>query len=215
MPENERSGCAARRHGTRSAYNNDDCRCGDATRDASRYTKLRRAGIHQPRFIDPTGTHRKLKALQALGHTWSDIAADLEHGTPSNVCKILTSPKVNVRTAQLVDQVYEKLCMTPGPSTRTATRAQQKGWLRPLAWDDIDSDPEPPAADDVDNGEVDPSAVTRVITGNRPKVLRSVDRRAAVAELTRRGMTRREIADQVRCPVSTVDYDRACLKAGA
>ncbi len=99
------------------------------------------------RRIAPLGTQRRLHALSALGWTWKDIAAEV--GTSrSNVEKWANDDRLFVyaSTAAGVAEVYDRLCMTPrdgwvGERTRKAARA--KGYVPPLAWDDIDADEKP------------------------------------------------------------------------
>lgn len=207
--------CTARQHGTAIAARHHGCKC-PAAREAERiYRKRLREGRQAAGLLPAIGTHRRIQALMAIGWPADEIARRLGWAGSKVLFRALRTKKVQRKTYTAVAALYDELSLTPGPSAITKGRARAAGHQPPLAWDDIDRDPEPPAAGNVDSGEVDQAAVARVITGNRPKALRSVDRRAAVAELTRRGMTRREIAEQVGCPVSTVDYDRACLKAGA
>ncbi|MFC3504834.1 hypothetical protein ACFOOK_28235 [Micromonospora krabiensis] len=138
--------CTANIHGTSSAYK-AGCRCPHA-RNANRiYEKRRREGRNTPRLIDATGTHRRIQALWALGHTSTTIgeAAGLsEH----HVQRIVYAREfVTYNTWQLIDGAFRTLSTVPGTSDRTRSRARKAGYAPPLAWDDIDDPDEQPKVD--------------------------------------------------------------------
>ena len=141
------------------------------------YTK-RRYIARGPMLIDSTGTVRRLRALYAIGWTSSDIAPMLGC-TPARVGHLISGKRVTVHrhTASRVDSVYRQLCMTvpQDPDVlaprMTRTRARQrrqsaaKGWVPPLAWDDIDDPDETPALGDIDT-DLDHAVVFRVLSGD-------------------------------------------------
>lgn len=93
--------------------------------------------------IDATGTRRRLQALQRLGHRSQDIAAHM--GTPGlKFNRIYAAQFLQARTVEKVRQVYERLSGTPGVSDVTRRRAIAKGWLPPLAYNNIDDPNERP-----------------------------------------------------------------------
>lgn len=141
--------CTAQRHGTEAAYSYYDCRCPTAREAWRLYRKRRREGRADPRMVDPTGTRRRLQALAAIG--WSPHLLARELGfTATNAVRHLMRTgrgKINTRTAEAVRHLYDRLSMTPGPSTRARNHARRAGWAPPLAWDDHDLDnptPNPP-----------------------------------------------------------------------
>ena len=103
--------------------------------------------------VDATGTRRRLQALVTVGWAQAWLAREL-HRSPANLRRSMTSESVTARTAQLVNDMYERLWDAPPPRQTIAQRnasdaarahATQHRWLPPLAWDDIDEDPDPDA----------------------------------------------------------------------
>ena len=126
--------------------------------------------------IDATGTRRRLQALIALGWSTSLLATALGR-TVSNLARTMTSRQVTAETARHVAALYEQLCNATPPQISTAQRraadharsqASESGWLPPLAWDDIDTDPEPAASEtSVPNpDDLDEIAIERAIAGD-------------------------------------------------
>lgn len=118
------------------------------------------------------GVQRRLRALTRIGYSMR-IVAD-ETGLDMDALKRLRRAEgrkfVCNDYAEGVVAVYERLHMTPAPPGRSATRArtdaERHGWPPPLAWDDIDTDPEPPAA--LYTGpDIDPVVVMRLLEGQR------------------------------------------------
>lgn len=92
--------------------------------------------VPSTRGVDGTGTYRRLEALQWLGWPMSVIGADLGLKTYSLTTMRGRGEPVSFRIAQAAVVLFEKYAHIPGPSKQTATKAQQKGWSPPLAWDD-------------------------------------------------------------------------------
>jgi hypothetical protein len=112
----------------------------------ARYEKRRRHEMRNgsPRRVPALGTQRRIRALMALG--WSSTALATEGGWSSNreVQNLLYARQYVYRqTARRVSELYERLCMTEGPSPVTRLHAERNGWPKPLAWDDVDTDPAP------------------------------------------------------------------------
>lgn len=124
-----------------------------------------------PMQVDSLGTTRRLRALYALGWTSTQIGARLGV-SPARVSHLVAGnrPKVHRDTAAKVAALYDDWCMTvpQDPDVlavkhtrvheRQRRQSAEKGWLPPLAWDDIDNDPDPEplevrmcAAEDCDN----------------------------------------------------------------
>ncbi len=117
--------------------------------------------------IPAAGTIRRIQALRRIGWTCDDIGARLgisaqaTHG-------ILNRKRVSRDMAARVADVYDALSMVPGPSRILAKRAEARGALPPLAWDDDTIDDPAAWADlgsDVDD-TADPVAVDRLLTGH-------------------------------------------------
>ncbi|WP_081343462.1 DNA-binding protein [Mycobacteroides chelonae] len=85
--------------------------------------------------IDATGTVRRLQALTAIG--WSIPRLAKEIGiTPSTLENHLHRSTVSTSRAGEIAQLFSRLQMTPGPSKRLRTLANQKGRHPPFAWDE-------------------------------------------------------------------------------
>lgn len=144
-------------------------------------------------YIDPTGTHRRIRALQALGWSYRDInaaagkAAEHVGGWAHNVVR---SERVHVDTLALVKRVYDELSNRPseGPqANRTRAHAAKQGWHVPAAWDDID----------------DPTEVPRM--GKQRSYYGRDELLAEVAHLTRFGITLERAAEQIGVSVDAIE----------
>jgi hypothetical protein len=126
-------------------------------------------GTRNP-LVPARGTTRRLQALLAIGWT---------HPLMTERCGLYTGlllrsqAHVTTRNHQIIAALYDRLCMTPGPSQVTRLRAAKKGYAPPLAWDDIDRDRQPATGDsleDAGEGEedvVDEVLVERILAGER------------------------------------------------
>lgn len=195
--------CAASYHGTRSAYKRAGCRCPHARESNRLRGKRYREGRHPALVVDPTGTQRRLQALAAigwnnqriadrLGWRWQNVRA-LACGTPQHVFKA---------TADRVAAIYRDLCAQPGPSAHARAAAARRGWLSPIAWDNID---DPNARPQVDTGvghtddQVDEIAVERAARGMVAfGGLRPVDRVEVFRQLAAEGRGRNYIRALLR-----------------
>ena len=91
-------------------------------------------------FVNILPTARRLQALVAIGYTQAYLAQQIGW-TPQNLNAIITCRRPNCthKLAKAVNDLYEQLSATPGPSKRSRALAARKGWAPPLAWDDIDN----------------------------------------------------------------------------
>ncbi|MEW2483606.1 hypothetical protein AB0876_28870 [Mycobacterium sp. NPDC049093] len=118
-----------------------------------RSTEAKVLGIPVPTELIPTGayingigTRRRLQALVAIGWTQQLIGREL--GVVQSRVRAMTyQDGVTAQVAFSVREVFDRLAMTVGPSQATRVRAAAKGWLPPLAWDDIDNPDETPELD--------------------------------------------------------------------
>lgn len=90
------------------------------------------------RYVDGTGSRRRLQALAYLGHPASVIAAELGRMDRKAYLHIQGGRTVQVRarTADDIRRLYDRLWQVPGKSERTRQHARRMGWVPPLAWDD-------------------------------------------------------------------------------
>lgn len=178
------------RHGApgRGGYNQhlrdgeEPCRpCRDA---AARYERGRQLDLLNgtPRLVSATGPRRKVRALVALGHTFSEVgrATGMRR---ENVRKFAhaDSEHITSRVAARIAAAYDALSMRlPAEATsydRNRTRyarelAKEHGWAVPLAWEGVDMDD--PSARPYSSYEhrgpghddVDPVLVERILAGD-------------------------------------------------
>jgi hypothetical protein len=135
-------------HGTYRAYESDHCRCTRCAVAYSRWKRLWLAGDpnREQATIDGEGTRRRLRALTVMGWSPPELAARVGMNSQSllRLRNSAESRRVLPATYEAVRRLYDDLwdVRSPGPhSRRLANLALRKGWVPPLAWDDID-DPE-------------------------------------------------------------------------
>lgn len=141
------------RHGTVAGYGQhhktgtlpacDACKRAVAKYQANRELMKMRGQSHT---VAARGTIRRIQALVALGWPMPLLSQRLGAAQPQTIQNLARKPhdaRIRVATAAKISALYEELSMTIGPSTVSAARARNKGWLPPLAWDDIDNDREP------------------------------------------------------------------------
>ncbi|MET7429579.1 hypothetical protein ABZT16_11355 [Streptomyces flaveolus] len=135
----------------------DDCNLRqilDGTRTQIRRDTLNRILAVKPeppapgKYLDATGTRRRIQALRAIGYS----ARALAEASTAGECVIERicngQPTVRGVVAAKIQTVYSKLAGTPAPAGRSATRAKSyaiaNGWAPPGAWDNIDDPAELP-----------------------------------------------------------------------
>jgi hypothetical protein len=104
------------------------------------------------RLWTPIGIQRRLQALSRLGYSMKYLA-DTTGINLSSLCKLRRNPNVQFvrRTvAEAVLDVWEQLQDTQAPashsSRETVAEARRRGWVPPIAWDDIDDPTEDASA---------------------------------------------------------------------
>ena len=163
--------------------------------------------IGGPLKVDATGTRRRIHALMRLGWPADRLGAHLAVSGAA-VREWTYTSKVRRSTAARVAELYDRLCWTPGPSTKTRARAVAAGWPPPLAWDDDTIDdpkarPSTGAYADRKRAPVDEVAVQRALHGD-PVHLRPAERAEAVRRLTAAGHSAADIAERLRTTTRTV-----------
>jgi hypothetical protein len=100
-------------------------------------------------LVDGTGTRRRLQALVASGWSQSKLAVQLGM-TPANFGPLLKRTRLHADTVRAVHALYERLWDCPPPesewrdkiaASRSRTYAAERGWARPMAWDENIDDP--------------------------------------------------------------------------
>lgn len=99
-------------------------------------------------IVPGLGSTRRLQALVAIGHTQLELAAALgrDVGNLSGLVlghqqRITTSTRAAVTA--LFDTMWDQYHTGAG-ADRARRVAERRGWLPPMAWDDIDTDSTPP-----------------------------------------------------------------------
>lgn len=131
----------------------------------------------RPRAVPAVGVQRRIQALMAIGWTTTDIAAAAGLCHRAKVSQILIGQNgrpctwVTRSTHARIAEAFEALAMRlPEPTRarrRTRTMALRRGYLPPLAWDDIDRDPAPAAGDHTGLSLIDDVVVHRILHGDR------------------------------------------------
>lgn len=147
--------------------------------------------IRPTRYTDATGARRRLQALASIGWPSRQLAHALGQKDPSLVQRIQSGKATSIRqgTAQAIADLYNKLWNHQGPSQRTRSAAQARGWLPPLAWDD----------DNLDNPHAQPD------TGAVRTTKRSTLNLEDLHELLRWGHTRDEAAARLGTSREAID----------
>ena len=133
---------------------------------------------------------------------------------------------VTAQTAHNVSALYEQLWDRRPPRSTDDQRtfpdaarapAAERGWLPPLAWDDIDTDPDPRhrAVPTGRDGDLDEVAIERALAGDgvRLKHLIPTEQGEVVRRLTDRGESIRDIAQQLATTERTISRRRAAINA--
>lgn len=185
--------------------------CKSAQADWQRAYRARLYLTGGPLTIDATGTRRRLHALMRLGWPADLLAARFGVSGPA-VRAWARNERVRRSTAAKVADLYDRLCWTVGPSTKTRARAVAAGWPPPLAWDDDTIDdpaarPSTGAYADRKRAPVDEIAVQRAVHGD-PVHLRPAERAEAVRRLTAAGHSAADIAARLHTTTRTVVRNR-------
>lgn len=228
MPTTEHTCPDDHNHGeTSTCYINHGCRCPSCRTSRAEYSYWKRHMIRAGRqdaftgaLIDATGTRRRIQALMALG--WSQGAIAAAASTDQNrVSSQLHADRVTRAGAAKIAAAYERLSFRiPATDTlgarmgvsRVRAIARRNNYAPPLAWDDIDTDPEPATAEP--SAAVDDVAVDLAVHGHRVR-LTPAERRACVVLLHAQRYSDGLIGDTIGCTSKTVERIRAELHLAA
>lgn len=143
---------AHHQHGSRDAYNRDQCRC-DQCKSANaaagqrhRRQRAEQAWAGTTAWSPAIGTRRRLQALTAAGWSTSQLA-DRLGVTKSAIAQLrsTTQDRVLAGTAGDVVALYEQCRRRtppgpPGYQLRARRHAESRGWPSPIQWDRLDID---------------------------------------------------------------------------
>jgi len=143
------------RHGSTRGFH-AGCRESCCRRAIARYEKEGRlARLNGGRAVPALGAQRRIQALMALGWTSENIRLAAGWNHRNSIQRILHGQKgrpctwLTKATAETITKVYDQLSMRLPEMDRyhrrAASIARSKGYVPPLAWDDIDNPDEQPA----------------------------------------------------------------------
>lgn len=160
-------------------------------------------------LVSSSGAIRRLQALVARGWSIAKLARELGM-QQTNLCQLMRRQSVAMRTHRIIAELFDDIWdSTPPLETRhdraaytSALKfAAARRWLPPLAWDDIDTDPEPPALDD--ETSIDEIAVDLALSGEHVR-LTPAERRLAVGRAHERRWSDELTAETIGCAARTV-----------
>lgn len=118
-------------------------------------------------LVPGVGTRRRVQALAAIGWPLT-VQARRMGATTQQVWEFAHVDRpVSAVNHRRAEALFESLSATPGPSSRVRRMAAERGWVPPLAWDDIDDPDGLPDLEGEPDGEVDEVAVARASRGER------------------------------------------------
>lgn len=210
-------GPADPRHGSHAGYRaHKGTNICDPCRDAAaRYERHRKYASENGRiaFINSQGFRRRLHALQALGWSLTKLSEQLGMDGRSIWRAAHSQPTVTIGVHARMAAVYEQLSMTiptGGYAERSRRVAQSKGYIPPLGWDNIDTDPEPPA-NSFDKSTVDHAAIQRVLDGDTTIKPTPTELKHIITTLHARGLTDAQIATRTNTKHNTIQATRKRL----
>ena len=175
--------------------------------------------------VAATGTRRRLQALMAVGWPHDELAARLGRSS-AGLRRSMLNDSITAQTAQDVSALYEQLWNLHPPQSTDDQRAAadaarafaaERGWLLPLAWDDIDTDPDPRhhTEDAGTDDDLDEIAIERALAGDgvRLQHLTPAEQDEVIRRLTERGKSIRDIAHQLATTKRTISRRRASINA--
>lgn len=130
---------------TSNCYTYHACRCAECSAAQSAYQREGRRMRGVDVMVPVLGAQRRLRALSAIGWTSQNIAdaAGLKLATVERI-RAGVYRRIGFKLSDTIRAFYEANEMMPRVgqyAVRARRSAVRKGWLPPLAWDDID-DPE-------------------------------------------------------------------------
>lgn len=168
-------------------------------------------------FIDATGYRRRLQALAAHGWTLPAIAHTTDGAvSAARLGKWIHANLITAANARLIVAIYDRLELATPPLHTPAQRAMSRRaqrlaarhrWAPALAWDDIDTDPSPPAVDKPAGDPLDEIAVELALAGQGVR-LTPGERRVCVRKLHAQRWSDPAIAARLRCAHKTVERIR-------
>lgn len=123
--------------------------------------------IDDDMFVAPLGATRRIQALYAMGWTRESLAPHLSDPSVS-IAHVARGAYKRMRAERwrIIDDLYQRIHLTQGPSPIARHRAIANGYAPPLAFDNIDNPAEEPTCRRYTNpNSVDPVVVNRILAG--------------------------------------------------
>jgi len=92
-----------------------------------------------PHRIDATGTHRRIRALTALGHSQAGLSVEAGYSADF-LHHLLTCDTVTAAHARIVEGLYDEYHATDGAHRNSRAYAAWRAWPPADAWDDLSID---------------------------------------------------------------------------
>ncbi|TWP34478.1 hypothetical protein [Leekyejoonella antrihumi] len=167
------------------------------SRTARRVKQLRLRDVYGDQadgLVPSLGALRRVRALRALG--WDGPSLTAAGAAHTNQLLAARRDHITIGRWRQIDQVYERLSMTPGPSPAARRRARHKGWPPPLAWDeDTIDDPGAKPCELAQSNEllVDEVAIRRAVFGDRA-TLHPAEQATVITTMAAQALSDRQIA---------------------
>ncbi|WP_309129456.1 hypothetical protein [Microbacterium sp.] len=168
-------------------------------------------------LIDATGYRRRLQALMAHGWSLPAIVRALpDEATELQLRPWVYATRITAANARTIVSIFDRLELATPPqetpqeraiAQRTRRFAARHRWAPALAWDDIDTDPTPPAIDQPAGDPLDEIAIELALAGRGVR-LTPGERRVCVRKLHTLRWSDPAIAERLRCASKTVERIR-------
>lgn len=189
------------RHGTVAGYNRIPCRDECCRRAMANYKKRWTwdAMNGRARIVSAVGTRRRIEALMALG--WSGHIIGQRLGmSGNNVTRLRQADTLTSSMASRVANLYDELSMSL-PTGRTQAianvrnLARRRGYLPPLAWDDVDNDAAPARTHPSEHAwdRVDEVVVRRLLDGQHVESCTRAEKEEALRRWSALGNSKRSL----------------------
>lgn len=141
------------------------------------------------------GPQRRIRALVAMGYSVQSLS-ELTGLTVHKLSTLRSDQLVPTAVWHVINDVYDRLSMTPGPDKQGRDAAREQGWATPLAWDDDEID-NPRARPHSPRGilGVDDAAVYRRLCGDRTPSLTLAEQEVIVAIAVQRRWSGERLGD--------------------
>lgn len=166
-------------------------------------------GLGGKAIIPSRGAHRRVQALNAIGWSLARIA-DRLGSSPESFGLMMSRDTISAGQHRRIAALYEDLQFVVPPHanghelqvyTRSINRARLNGWPVPMAWDDIDNDPEPAVA--AHDTTVDEIALELALAGESVR-LNHAEKLEAVRRMHPKKWSNDLIAEHLGCEERTV-----------